>query len=419
MSLLPSAALPLGYWPASRFDTLWAIGDLHGDLTTAIVCLRDLARVARRVVDKRRERVDDTVVVPGKWEWCAPPRTCVIVLGDVLDRRRAGTKLVLDATGRQVGVGEQPDEEVHLLDLLADLQRQAPACDGALIFLLGNHELANLSNCSVGHAKRTCTDMWDPRARAQSLLPGGTLHSRLLALSPRALVQVGEWVFAHACIHSDAVRTAETFRMHVLDFVNTNTAAAFRTALDAQVLHALTETLLGKHGLCTYRGLSGDEECARSQSLGGCALAAFTEHNAKHGVPAVRHVVVGHSCQFSRDARACGAAEHLTALYEEAAAGAEAAPFGREVLVGLGVRPTGPPAYGINATPDGAVYRVDVAHSRAFETPDDQTWGVNITHDALESARRPAILRVRLAMPNQPTATVRATRPLGSARELF
>lgn len=401
---LARVVAPPGFWPESAFDTLWAIGDLHGDLTTAIVCLRDLARVA-------------TKRGPGRWEWTAPPRTCVVVLGDVLDRCRKGTKLEPDTMGRNVGIGEQPNEEAMLLDLLVQLKQGAHTRQGALIFLLGNHELHNLADPTVHHAMQTCTEMYKGRyeERARSLRPGGDLHRRLLALEPLAMAQVGPWVFAHACLHESHVRSANRRRVHTLEYVNGNIGAAMRGDLNHRVADELSDTLIGKFGVCTYRGLSGDEACSRSEEFANTALKEYSKQNLQHALPVATHVVVGHSCQFSRDKRACGAAEHL--VVEPGGASQGMFPFGRETLVGLGMRPNGPGAYGINATTDLTAFRLDVAQSRAFDT--DGTWGADVSRADLEAARRPAVLRVLLSETKHPTATVRATKSLGYSREML
>jgi len=80
-----------------------AIGDLHGDVDAA----RDALRTAGAIDDRAHWVGGDLVVVQ---------------TGDVLDRG---------------------DSEHALLDLLVDLEPQARAAGGALVMLLGNHELMN------------------------------------------------------------------------------------------------------------------------------------------------------------------------------------------------------------------------------------------------------------------------------------
>eukprot|EP00667_Euglena_gracilis_P013558 EG_transcript_13994 len=93
---LPSSSAPLV--PGGR---LFAIGDLHGDLRNALRCLR----------------LCNLTDAKGNWRG---GRAVLVQTGDVVDRG--------------------PDSR-QLLDLLKKMARQATAAGGALIQLLGNHEI--------------------------------------------------------------------------------------------------------------------------------------------------------------------------------------------------------------------------------------------------------------------------------------
>jgi hypothetical protein len=409
MSLLVGATVTasahapaLGFRPRSDFDHIWAIGDLHADLTAAVVCLRDLARVAHK--DER-----------GVWTWVAPPRTCVVVLGDTVDRRRPGTKLVGLC---QWGVGEQADEEEQLLRLLHHLHLAAPSNGGAVVMLMGNHELANLApSMDERHVRATCTGRFaSPRAarrRVASFREGGEMFGLIKAMRPLIVAQVGAWVFVHAGVNAEHVRFAEEHgggRRHLYAMVNgwVGDALGDASLMGKKNLDSVAHLVAGKGGLCEYRGLSGDRDCHLSEDVATVALRALSRHNAKHGLPAAAHIVMGHSCQFSRNARQCGAAEHARVTSQDDVS---------ETLSGLEV--TDSVAFGINATPNGAAWRCDVGASRAMETPDNDTWGVHISHEQLEDSRRPAVLHVDTTGAHDITSTVRATARLEKRKEPF
>jgi diadenosine tetraphosphatase ApaH/serine/threonine PP2A family protein phosphatase len=151
---------------------LVAIGDLHGDATAA----RNALRLAGAIDDRDR--------------WIGGALV-VVQLGDVLDR----------------GDGER-----DILDLFAHLELDARAAGGALIPLLGNHELMNAAGdfryvTSGGfsdfvdaagvmdsHADVAAVPS-DERARAAALFPGGPYAHRLAGHLVIAIV--GDTLFVH------------------------------------------------------------------------------------------------------------------------------------------------------------------------------------------------------------------------------
>lgn len=133
---------------------LVAIGDLHGDL--------DAARAALRAAG----------AIDASDHWVGGDLT-IVQTGDVLDRG---------------------DGETQILELLARLDTEAHAKGGAVIELLGNHELMN-----AAHDFRYTTPggMRDfDGQRAAELGPGGVWAKRLAQHNVIAIV--GDTVFAHA-----------------------------------------------------------------------------------------------------------------------------------------------------------------------------------------------------------------------------
>jgi hypothetical protein len=131
-----------------------AIGDLHGDLAAARAALR-----AAGAIDETDRWIGNDLVV--------------IQTGDVLDR----------------GGGES-----RILELLERVDGQARAHGGALIELLGNHELMN----AAGDFRYVTPDgMHDfDGDRAHELGPGGRWAKRLA--THNAIAIVGDTVLSHA-----------------------------------------------------------------------------------------------------------------------------------------------------------------------------------------------------------------------------
>jgi hypothetical protein len=150
---------------------LVAIGDLHGDLAATRAALR-----AAGAIDDADRWIGGELVV--------------VQTGDVLDRG---------------------DDEQAILDLIARLEREAQAAGGAVIMLLGNHELMNAAIDFRYVTPGAMTDFDDApgvdaskyaqlpealRGRVAALAPGGAYAKRLAEHDVVAIV--GDTVFSHA-----------------------------------------------------------------------------------------------------------------------------------------------------------------------------------------------------------------------------
>jgi hypothetical protein len=167
------APLPLRL-PAPK--RLVAIGDLHGDLSAARAALR-----AAGAIDASDRWIGGALVV--------------VQTGDVLDR----------------GDGER-----DILDLFARLETEARAAGGALIALIGNHELMNAAGdfhyvtaagfyefdgASGPAAPASAAAPAEIRSRVAALGPGGS-YARHLA-QHQVIAIVGDTVFSHAGVLAD------------------------------------------------------------------------------------------------------------------------------------------------------------------------------------------------------------------------
>jgi hypothetical protein len=157
---------------------LVAIGDLHGDLAATRAALRTAG-----AIDDRDRWIGGELVV--------------VQTGDVLDRG---------------------DDEQAILDLIARLERSASAAGGAVIMLLGNHELMNAAADFRYVTPGAMRDFDDApgvdtsryaqvpaavRGRVAALAPGGAYARRLAAHDVIAIV--GDAVFSHAGVVGDWV----------------------------------------------------------------------------------------------------------------------------------------------------------------------------------------------------------------------
>lgn len=155
---------------------LVAIGDLHGDLAATRAALRTAG-----AIDDRDRWIGGALVV--------------VQTGDVLDRG---------------------DDEQAILDLIARLEGEAKAAGGALIMLLGNHELmsgagdlryvtpgglSDFDDVAGLDTSKYASVSERARKRIAALAPGGPYAKQLAAHNVIAIV--GDTVFSHAGVLGD------------------------------------------------------------------------------------------------------------------------------------------------------------------------------------------------------------------------
>lgn len=252
---------------------LVAIGDLHGDLGAARAALR-----AARAIDERDRWIGGDLVV--------------VQTGDVLDRG---------------------DDEQAILDLLARLEREAQAAGGAVITLIGNHELMNAAGDFRYVTPGALRDFDDApgvdaskygevpaavRGRIAALGPGGAYGRRIAQHGVIAIV--GDTVFSHAGVLGEWVTQVD----------EANRSA--RCWLDGREGGIEDAPLV----------LRSDASPVWTRALGG-AQADCDAAKAALAALGARRMVVGHTVQLG----------------------------------------------GVNAACDGAVWRIDVGLSKAYGGP--------------------------------------------------
>ena len=168
------------------------IGDLHGDYKLTLNCLK----VAKVINDKN--------------EWIAkPPDTIVVQIGDQIDKcRPTPNQQCTDPTTTP----QDEDSDIKILEFFTSLNEKAIKKGGAVISLLGNHEIMNVqgnmnyvSHKGLKHFDNTINPDTKKKFRngleaRKYFFKKGQKYANFLACTRQTALIVGSNVFVHATI---------------------------------------------------------------------------------------------------------------------------------------------------------------------------------------------------------------------------
>lgn len=173
------------------------LGDIHGDYNLAIEYLK-LAKVIS-------PDFSSNTTFPS---WIGKD-TYIIQVGDQIDRCRPNSVGNLRCTDPQATIDDE-NSDVRILEIFTDLDKQARKVGGAVISLLGNHELMNVAGQFDYVSKKGITEFDNytdkesgktfssgEDARKFLFAPGNSL-GKLLGCSRIATVIIGSNLFVHA-----------------------------------------------------------------------------------------------------------------------------------------------------------------------------------------------------------------------------
>ena len=226
-----------------KVNRLVAIGDIHGDLSVAIKSLK-LAGVINLSVPNNSVNVNDI-------EWKGG-NTFIVQIGDQIDRVRPSNwnnDSICDSNDSELYQDEGSD--LKIFSLFENLHKQAQKYGGAVLSLLGNHELMNVVGDfryvspnefrefgNFFNAKKTLkrygTYPFGYKERKEVFKPGGILAKKL-ALTRYSILQVGSWIFVHGGV------SPELAKKFTLDEINSNIRSWLLGNKDSDIKRAVNE----------------------------------------------------------------------------------------------------------------------------------------------------------------------------------
>ena len=130
---------------------IFALSDIHGDLHSFIICLRDCAKVITKNIELKNIDPDietnlniDISISDNKYDeslgynWCGG-NSYIVICGDIIDPSRANGCL-----NQGKICGYYPQIEIKLIRFINNINKQANIENGRIIKLLGNHELSSI-----------------------------------------------------------------------------------------------------------------------------------------------------------------------------------------------------------------------------------------------------------------------------------
>lgn len=173
-------------YEGGSFSSVISIGDIHGDLIALLAIL-----LFMKVIDAHGN-------------FTAPPGTCVVLLGDVIDKSGR-----MDALGESISLdsSHNPREEIDIFQYLYALGNIAKQNgDGDVIILLGNHEIARMLPDLPGYDKYSSYHSklqelpYDGMFK-QTWAVGG-LFAQFAAYYWPLILQIDNCVFVHGGVNS-------------------------------------------------------------------------------------------------------------------------------------------------------------------------------------------------------------------------
>lgn len=215
---------------------VYAIGDIHADYCTFIVCLK-----LARVIPDNFNRYE----LPENCRWTGG-ESIVVQVGDLIGGGCPSCEC--DYRKKEERYESECMSFLSIVRLIDVLNRQAPAGAG-IITLFGNHEIRNLLayNESITPAKRDLKHLHKNEieegnrlsgSHRSIFLPGG-LMSNYLGCASEPILMIGDWIFLHGGVTnrfldnplfsgiSDDQRKLIFYNMLLKDYVLSDNKAAY------------------------------------------------------------------------------------------------------------------------------------------------------------------------------------------------
>ena len=294
---------PKSYYKLPLGAKIVAIGDVHGDLSVTIKSLK-LAGVIPMNTPHHFNTIDEANNI----EWIGG-NTHIVQVGDQIDRCRPNTWYRDICNDNDTYKDEGSD--LKIMELLDKLDEKAQYQNGAVISILGNHEIMNCVGdfryvspkefeefgeyYNIKKTDRTNRIFpYGYKERKQAFSPGGMI-ARKFAKNHKSIVQVGPWIFVHGGI------TPKLSNEYTLDEMNEGMSKWLlgrRDRKTKEIFEALYDD--DDNGIFWTRefGDLGNWEEERSSQMFNRTLDYLNKKNDRQMEDICEGIVMGHTPQY-------------------------------------------------------------------------------------------------------------------------
>ena len=218
-----------------------AFSDVHSDIHSLIIALRDCAQVIQKKkiftfesladpladplakatikpVDNELERLLNIDLNTDEidylellnYEWVPGNKTHVVIIGDIIDGNRSINPITIDKNGKQKQAHEYPQIELKILKFINGINKEAMRNKGRIFKLLGNHEVINIDPQTKDTAQYYAfpddianKNYYQEFERHQIFYSGNPGYKLLFEDGCGALLKILNYIFVHGEILTD------------------------------------------------------------------------------------------------------------------------------------------------------------------------------------------------------------------------
>ena len=250
------------------------LSDIHGDIQSLIIALRDCGNVIKKksdfhfdnlTTDKNLEELllidisfnEDNYIDDLNYEWCGD-NTHIVIVGDFLDAKRESNDIIVKKTitiaingekktveEKDYGVNEYPQIEIKLFKFINSLNKQAIKNGGRIIKTFGNHEICNViakQSIILAHnydETMNALNYYKKQNRYDSFKVSGEGYKLLIEDGIYVLFKINNNLFIHGELidtHSEKELNKMTFEEYnyINYMINFNSNLLYKTKISIQ-----------------------------------------------------------------------------------------------------------------------------------------------------------------------------------------
>ena len=201
---------------------IFALSDIHGDIHSLIIVLRDLAQVIRKkdgfpfdnnTYDSNLEELlnieicntDGAYIDDLNYEWIPGNESYIVIIGDIIDAYR-GPAWGIQKNNSDDYEHQYPQIEIKLLRFINAINKQAVTYNGRIFKLFGNHEVLNILSTNrqdeyIFPSDRTKSNYYRGKSRDTVFHYDNEGYNLLLEDECRCLLMLNNYIFVHGQIN--------------------------------------------------------------------------------------------------------------------------------------------------------------------------------------------------------------------------